>query len=79
LLKKPKTLCSLVLSEKRLNRIYRDCDQIYQKLFSYEGLPIKDGCHEFDTVVNGISEKGVHCACRTGDNCNIGNITWPEV
>ena len=36
-----KTRQSSTISDSRPGKIIRDCDTIYQKLFTYEGMPIK--------------------------------------
>ena len=54
----------------------RDCDHIFEKLFGYDVFVIKDGCHNFQTTINDVEEKGTYCYCE-GDYCNGGDVAPP--
>ena len=65
-------------SETRPGKVIRDCDHVYEKLFSYNVMNTQqdDGCYPLDANVNGKPEKGVYCICST-DLCNEGDV--PEL
>ena len=70
-------LIRLSLLVRKPDLVFRDCDTIYQKLFGWSDMPVRDGCYNYTASARGRMEEGVHCACRNADNCNTGNITWP--
>ena len=68
------------LTDLRPGKIFRECDHVYEKLFSYNVMNTKqeDGCYPLNAEVNGKPEKGAYCVCST-ELCNEGTIVWPPV
>ena len=67
-------------TDLRPGKIFRECDHVYEKLFSYNVMNTKqeDGCYPLNAEVNGKPEKGAYCVCST-ELCNEGTIVWPPV
>ena len=64
--------------DSRPGKIIRDCDHVYEKLFSYNVMNTQqdDGCFDLDANVNGKPETGIYCVCST-DLCN-GDNEWDD-
>ncbi len=62
-------------TDSRPGKVIRDCDHVYEKLFSYNVMNTQqaDGCYKLDAMVNEKPEKGVFCICST-PLCNSGDV-----
>ena len=59
----------------RQNKVFRECDHIYEKLFGYDSMDTsKDGCRKFESEPRkGEKVSGVYCVCST-ERCNDGVV-----
>ena len=76
-IKRLKTRTDLIIDflDSRPGKVFRECDHVYEQLFGYDVFKIRrEGCWRFDTVLNGVPEKGVYCACAS-DNCNADDMS----